>query len=309
MSDKSITEQLKKAADGVLSEETLQAIESAFNETVNEKAEELSQLRVEKALIEQDEEHSIKLEKLLEAIDTDHTNKLKRVVQAIDKNHAQKLMSLVEKFKGELDGNAKLFKEGLIDNISNYLDLYVEKAIPAEEIKEAVKNKHAMTVLESLRKSLSIDNALSNTKVREAVIDGKRQIDEAAEKIALLEQQNKLLQEQTAVKDAKILIEQLTDGLPSTKKRHLEKVFEGKSAQFINENFQYTLDMFDKTESEKLNSLKNDATSKKKIIDRPVTEKKQVVKESVADQLKQVNPDSNQDKGLFDNYMGELGRW
>lgn len=309
MSEKSITEQLKKAADSVLSEETLQAIESAFNESVHEKAEELAQLRVEKALVEQDEEHSIKLEKLLEAIDADHTNKLKRVVKTIDENHSQKLMALVEKFRGELDGGASLFKEGLVDNISNYLDLYVEKALPVEDIQEAVRNKHAMTVLESLRKSLSIDNALSNTKVREAVIDGKRQIDEAAEKISYLEQQNKILQEQTQVKDAKILIERLTEGLPSSKKRHLEKMFDGKTAQFINENFQYTLDMFDKTESEKLNNLKNDATSKKRIIDRPVSEKRQVVKESVADQLKQVNPDSNQDKGLFDNYMGELGKW
>ena len=309
MSDNQITEQLKKVASDVLSEETLDTIEQAFNESVQTKAEELAQLRVEKALIEQDEEHSIKLEKLLEAIDADHTNKLKRVVGALDKNHAQKLVALVEKFRNEIDGDAKMFKESLVDNISNYIDLYIEKAIPAESIEEAVKNKHAMTVLESLRKSLSIDNALSNTQVREAVIDGKRQIDEASERMAKLEQENNLLKEQTAVKDAKILIEQLTEGLPSVKKRHIEKVFTGKSVEFINENFNYTLDMFDKSETDKLNTLKESATAGKKIADRPVSEKKQVVKESVETQIEQSTPGNKQDAGLFNNYMGELNRW
>jgi hypothetical protein len=309
MSDNPITEQLKKVASDVLSEETLDSIEQAFNESVQSKAEELAQLRVEKALVEQDEEHSIKLEKLLEAIDTDHTNKLKRVVGALDKNHSQKLVALVEKFRKEIDGDAKMFKESLVDNISNYIDLYIEKAIPAEDIQEAVKNKHAMTVLESLRKSLSIDNALSNTQVREAVIDGKKQIDEANAALEVLRQENQVLKEQTESKDAKILIEQLTEGLPVTKKRHLEKVFSGKSAKFINENFQYTLDMFDKTEAEKLTTLKEDATAGKKIAERPTVEKKQVVQESVESQIEQSNPDNMQDTGLFNNYMGELNRW
>jgi hypothetical protein len=65
MSDNPITEQLKKVASDVLSEETLGSIEQAFNESVQSKAEELAQLRVEKALVEQDEEHSVKLERLL----------------------------------------------------------------------------------------------------------------------------------------------------------------------------------------------------------------------------------------------------
>lgn len=309
MSDNPITEQLKKVASDVLSEETLDSIEQAFNESVQGKAEELAQLRVEKALVEQDEEHSVKLEKLLEAIDADHTNKLKRVVGALDKNHSHKLLALVEKFRKEIDGDAKLFKESLVDNISNYIDLYIEKAIPAEDIQEAVKNKHAMTVLESLRKNLSIDNALSNTQVREAVIDGKKQIDEANATLQALREENNILREQTESKDAKILIERLTQGLPATKKRHLEKVFAGKTLNFINENFQYTLDMFDKTEAEKLTTLKEDATAGKKIAERPTSKKKQVVQESVESQIEQSNPENKQDAGLFNNYMGELNRW
>ena len=309
MSENPISEQLKKVASDVLSEEVLQEIEQAFTESVQSKADELAQLRVEKALIEQDEEHAVKLEKLLEAIDADHTSKLHRVVEAIDKNHTGKLKALVEKFRKEIDGDAKVFKESLVDNISNYLDLYIEKSIPVEDIQEAVKNKHAMGILENLRKALSIDNALANEQVRDAVIDGKRQIDEASEQVKALQEQNKLLQESLQAKEANLALDRLTDSLPSAKKRHMFKVFEGKSAEFINENFSYTLDMFEKSEKDKLATLKEQATAGKKISDRPVSENKKVVQESVEQQINQSEPAGLQDKGLFDNYMGELTRW
>jgi len=85
-------------------------------------------------------------------------------------------------------------------------------------------------------------------------------------------------------------------------------VLSGKSAQFINENFQYTLDMFEKTEVDKLDTLKEQATKTRKIADRPVNNTT-VVQESVEQQIEQSEPDNKQDKGLFDNYMGELTRW
>ena len=309
MSEYPVTEQLKKVASDVLSEEVLQEIEAAFTESVQARAEELSQLRVEKALVEQDEEHAVKLEKLLEAIDSDHTAKLNRVVEAIDKNHTEKLKKLVEKFRNEIDTDAKVFKEGLVDNISNYLDLYIEKNLPVEDIKEAVKNKHAASILENMRKALSIDKMLANTQVRDAVIDGKKQIDEAAARVKKLEEESRMLKENLNAKEAHLALERLTEGLPSSKKRHLYKVLEGKDVQFINENFKYTLEMFEKSEVEKLDELKKEATQGKKLSERPTAEKKQVVQESVEQQIEQTEPGNLQDKGLFDNYMGELTRW
>ena len=307
MSKNPVTEQLKKVADDVLTEDTLQAIETAFNESVESKTEELAQLRVEKALVEQDEAHAVKLEKLLEAIDADHTKKLQRVVEAIDKNHSHKLVELVEKFRGDLDGDANLFKESLIDNISNYLDLYIEEAIPAQDVKEATKNNHATKILETLRKSLSIDNALQNEQVREAVMDGKQQIDQAKSTVEQLQVEKKQLTAQVAKQQAKLKIEELAEGLPATKRRHLEKVLAGKSAKFITENFEYTLQMFEKGEADKLDSLKQQATKGKKLQDRAPAQKAAVVAESVQEQITQSEP-GLQDNGLFNQYMGELGR-
>lgn len=309
MSDNTVTEQLKKVASDVLSEDTLKEIEATFTESVQTRAEELAQLRVEKALVEQDEEHAVKLEKLLEAIDADHTSKLERVVEAIDKNHTDKLKKLVEKFRREIDTDAKVFKEGLVGNISDYLDLYIEKNLPVEEIKEAVKNKHATSILENMRKALSIDKVMANEQVRDAVIDGKRQIDEMSTLAQQLKEQNNLLKENLNAKEADLALERLTEGLPSSKKRHMYKLLEGKSVDFINENFKYTLDMFEKSEVEKLDELKKEATAGKRVADRHANERKQVVQESVEQQIEQSEPEGLQNKGLFDNYMGELTRW
>ncbi len=308
MSENTISEQLKKVASDVLSEETLAAIEDAFTQSVQEKSEELSALRVEKALIEQDEAHAVKLEKLLEAIDTDHSKKLHKVVSAIDKNHSQKLVSLVEKFKKELDTDAGNFKESVVDNISNYLDLYVEQAIPTEDVAEAVKNKHAIHILENLRKTLSIDNALANTQIREAVIDGKKQLDESANTTKTLQAENAQLKQKMERQEAKIVLEQLSAGLPSVKKRHIEKVLANKNVQFIKENFQFTVDMFEKSETEKLATLKEQATADKQVADRPVEKQQAVVEESVEQQIAQSEPEGLQDQGLFSNYMEELNR-
>ena len=67
-----IKEILQEKAQEILTEETLQQIEEAFNEKVN--------LQVEAALVKQDDEYSNKLENLLEAIDIDHTKKLNKIV-------------------------------------------------------------------------------------------------------------------------------------------------------------------------------------------------------------------------------------
>ena len=304
-----ITEQLKKVASDVLTDETLAGIETAFNEAVDSKSEELAGLRVEKALVEQDEEHAIKLEKLLEAIDADHTAKLGKVVEAINNNHAEKLLAIVKKCKTEVEQDAGTFKEQVVDNISDYLDLYLEKAVPVQDVKEAVKNQHAVRVLENLRRALSIDTALTNEKVREAVIDGKKQIDESNDQKDKLEAENKILREKVKVREARLALEKLTDGLPASKKRHMYKVLQEKDSNFINENFQYVLEMFEKTEEEKIDVLKEEATEGKKIAERPVVPEaeKKVVSESIENQIEQTTP--GQENNLFNNYMGELKKW
>ena len=58
-----------------------------------------------------------------------------------------------------------------------------------------------------------------------------------------------------------------------------------------------------------IETLKEQVTTKKRPADRPVGQKDQVVSESVEQQIAQTEPRNLQDSNLFNNYMGELGKW
>lgn len=267
---KKITELLKEATDNLLSDESLAAIEEAFDA----KTEEKIQLHVEKALTEQDEEYSDKLNKLLEAIDKDHTVKLNQIVEAITADHTSKLQMVIEKYSTALNEEATSFKKTTEDSISDYLDLYIENAIPQETIEEAVKNKKAMNLVEELRSLLGVNAALVNESIKEALIDGKKQIVEASKELEVAKKQIAVLSESVTSKESQLLILEKTADLDDNKKEYMKKMLDGKSAKFITENFDYTLKMFDKKEEERLQSITEEAKDKTTKVDRVVVEEK-----------------------------------
>lgn len=260
-----------------LSEDTKKEIQTAIETKVQEKV----QVHVEKALAEQDELYSNKLKQLLEAIDKDHSVKLEKVVQAIDEDRAEKLKMVVSKYETALNEDAKKFKEQLVESISDYLDAYLAEAVPAEEIQEAVRNKKAVKVLEGLRQHLAVDAALQNESIKEAILDGKQQINEASSKLESIVAENATLKNELDGIKANLLIEQRTANLDEQQKKYLKKVFNGKSPEFINENFDYTLKLFNKKTNDRLENLKEEALSESTKVDRVVLEQTEVVNEQV----------------------------
>ena len=216
---KEISNILKEATQGILTEETLNQIESAFNQAVNERVK----IHVEKALNEQDSEYSEKLEKLLETIDIDRTTKLKKIVEAVDANNAQKLKMVVGKYQKVIGEQARQFKDDLVDKISHYLDLFVESKVPQKTIEEAVKNNKARIILNNLRESLAIDTALLSDSLKDALLDGKNQIQEAkkSEQLAKIELQT--IKEEFEKTEATLLIESKTAKLSPKKREYALK--------------------------------------------------------------------------------------
>jgi len=279
--ENNITKILREATKDILTEDVLKEIEAAFDSTVNERV----QIHVEKALSEQDADYSKKLETLVEAIDTDHTNKLKKVVEAIDADRAAKLKTVVEKYQKALNEEAKNFKENIVDQVSKYLDLYLEEKLPLADIKEAVKNKKAVALLESLRSSLAVDMALSKDTIRDAVIEGKKKIDEAASQLEAATSTVAKLTEENKKMAASLLLETKITDLSEDKKTYMKKMLGSKSVEFIKENFDYTLKLFEKTEEERLANLKSEAVAETVTahVDRPVIEESVTTSESVED--------------------------
>jgi DNA polymerase/3'-5' exonuclease PolX len=116
------------------------------------------------------------------------------------------LVQVVKKYEKELNGSANQFKDTLVESISDYLDEYLEESVPTEAIEEATKNRTAREVLGNLRKVLAVDSSLMSESVKEAVMDGKTQIDELSEKVTELEKENSLLKEAYNKQTASLLL-------------------------------------------------------------------------------------------------------
>ena len=283
-----ITKQLKKVTKELLNEESLNEIQAAFENAVNEKAK----LQVESALVQQDTEYAGKLSNLLEVIDKDHTAKLKKVVKAIDENHSRKLKSIVEKYQTALVNEASSFKSNIVNDVSTYLDAYIDEALPKAQIDEAIKNKKATIILEQLKDFLGVDTALSKKAVKSAIIDGKKQIDEANTKLDVVLKEYSLLKEKYETVSSDLLLEKKVAGLNGKKKDYISRLMKGKSIEFINENFDYALNLFNKKESERLDDLRESAIKQSvtKEVDAPRIIEEKNTSTSTDNDLVQMNP-------------------
>lgn len=241
----------------ILSEESISAIQDAFQSKTD--------LLIEAALVEQDSLYAEKLEQLITAIDVDHTKKLKKVIEAVDRSNAKKLLNVVNRYETEINTKAKDFKDNIIESVSSYLEEYIDEAIPAEAILEATKNRTAATVLQNLRKVLAVDSALMSESVKGAVVDGKNQITELTAKVAKLEAENTIIKENYNKAKANAILESKTSHLTAKKKDYLKRVLGDKSPKFIEENFDYTLRLFERKDQERLNMIKEEAFDNRKV--------------------------------------------
>lgn len=275
---------------GIISEDTLSAIEEAFNQKV--------QLSIDSALMEQDELYAEKLQTLVTAIDKDHTSKMKRLVEAVDKSNASKLVKIVKLYERDSKQDATKFKKHLVESISSYLEEYLEESLNKEDISQAVKNKTAFSVLENLRKVLAVDSIMMKESIQEAVIDGKKQIDTLQKENSELKQQFKALYEINQRTEVSSILEGRTSKFPESKKNFIKKALQDKSLKFIEENFDYTVRLFDKQEKSKLQTLKEEAFNKREI-------KPDFV---VAPKSEKVIEESLNNSGLQNEYLNILSK-
>lgn len=278
--NKPLEQLLKDATKDLLSEESLKAITDAFSLQVesaaqtmyNETAKASTEAAVGLALEKQDIEYAEKLGQLLEAIDTDHFAKLEKIVARIDENHCAKLKVLAEKYDTNAKKEAAAFKKTLVEKVSKYLDIRLAEAIPTVQLTEAINNTRAKKIIKRVQEAVALDESFVTSEIRDALEDGKTQITESQKQVAALQGQVKTLNEQTAKLNVSLLLERKTAGLPKEKKDYAFKILSSKPEKFINENFNYVLEMFEQKEEETVEELKEsaEAVTAKQGIDQPV---------------------------------------
>lgn len=101
--------------------------------------------------------------------------------------------------------------------------------------------------------------------VKGAVVDGKNQITDLTEKVAKLEAENTIIKENYNKVKANLILENKTSHLTAKKKDYLKKVLGDKSPKFIEENFDYTLRLFERKDQDRLNMIKEEAFDNRKV--------------------------------------------
>ena len=297
MNIKSILENLDK---DVLSEETATAIAEAFESAVNEKVESRINLEVENATAKLDSDHAQKLEKLLEAIDTDHTEKLEKVVNAITEDHTEKLKTIVDFYRKSLNEKADEFSLSVVDKVSKFIDIALEKAIPQSQLDEAVENVYARRKLDEIRNLIGIDQDYISESIKSTISQGKSKIDELNKKLYESYTDNEELLRKINSIEAKALLDEKTQGMASSKKDFVYKLLNDKESSYIKENFNYVVEMFERSEEESASSLVEEAKQKAIALDVKVPAPTKLVEES--------NKSSNTQNGLVSEYLSELNR-
>ena len=284
-----ITDLLNEEVVNVIGEESLVAIQEAFEKKV--------ELTTEAALVAQDEVYAEKLDQLIKSIDKDHSSKMKRVVEAVDADRTQKLLKVVNKYERTLNEDSVAFKKQMVGAVSTYLDEFLEESISTEDLALAVKNKSAYSVLEKLRGVLAVDSVLMKESVQEAVLDGKTQITTLQSENSELKKKLSNLQESFNNTRVNSLIEEQISNMGTEKKSFIRKTLKDKSFDFVNENFDYVSRLFDKKEKEKLKSITEEAKQKKMDVDF-IPEYQKVVSESV----------NNTVDDSYNSYVDELSK-
>jgi len=190
---------------------------------------------------------------------------MERLVEDVDTNNAKKLAKVVSMYEGQLNEEAASFKETLVESISNYIEEYVEEAIPAEAIMEATRNKEALNVLSNLRNTLAVDSSLMAESVKTAIVEGKSEIDELKAEIAELKSNNQTLTESYNEAKSAAFLESRTAKFTAKKAAYLKKVLSDKTPRFIEENFEYTARLFDRKEKEQMEVIREEAISQRTV--------------------------------------------
>lgn len=246
---------LPSQVNELLTEESLTTIQTAIDNRI--------QLSTEAALIEQDNLFADKLNTLLESIELDYAKKFKRALDVKDKEASRKLLNIVHKYDNEINESAAQFKSGLVTQLSDFLEIAIDDAIPREAIAEATKNRVATDVLTNLRQVLAVDSALMSESVKGAVVDGKARIEELEKQVQGLSSRNKIISENYNTAQANLILEQKSKGFPLDKKNYLVTALSDKTPEFIAENFDYTASLYDRKERRDMKVLKEEAFNKR----------------------------------------------
>ena len=247
---------LKELGEDIFTEELRTKITKMYDAAVSESVKQQVGLVVDSELEKIDEEHAKQLEGLLESIDQKHLEQMESLVESIDQNYTNKLVTLAEAYENELKDGANTLRESLARNISNYLDVYLDKAFPADTVKEAVENTKAARMVAKIMDVVGIDPEYMSESVKDAIAESKTSVDVLSKQLEDATKKNSLLVEEITKLKTSLVLEQKIQGFNQTKRDYIKRRLQNKSLEEIEENYKFVLEMYERDELDKRDAVR-----------------------------------------------------
>ena len=206
-----------------------------------------------------DNAHAEKLETLTDSIDEDHAKKLTQVAEAIDEDHSKKLQKLQTIYE-----NAQV-SEKIVDGVSDYLDVYLEKVVPQPQLVNEAKLERLDNFYNSVREMALVNDDYVQTEIKEAVLDAKQQLEKKDKEIDNLMLEKVELSKKIKRNEAETLLDDKCKDRSPKATAYLKTFFCESTKEEIEEKFDEALAAFDKDEAATRQKLVVEAESKKKV--------------------------------------------
>lgn len=243
---KNIADLLPEAITKNLSEESLSALKEEFERLVESKVADRLAVATAAAEASLDEEVNKQTTELVHKIEEAHKIGLEKVVNHLTEKYENNLQKVRNYYKNQLGREALKFKNTLVENVSKYINARIDKLVPYEEVKAAVKNDTAMKVLESFKQQLNVGEAMNDKNVRSAIMEGYNMLQSANKKAKASAAEATKLQKQLDEMAESYAFERNVAQLDEDQKNFIIRMAKKAGVAYVNENMSYITNLYEK---------------------------------------------------------------
>lgn len=243
---KNIADMLPKVIVENLSEESLSALKDEFENLVESKVAERLAVATAAAEAALDEEVNKQTTELIHKIEEAHKIGLEKVVNHLNEKYESNIAKVRNYYKNQLGREALKFKNQLVESVSKYIDARVDKFIPYNEVKAAVKNDSAMKVLESFKEILNVNEATGNASIRSAIMEGHQMLQDAKAQAEQAINEKVAVQKQLDEMAESYAFERNISQLDEDQKNFAIRMAKKAGVAYVNENMGYIFNLYEK---------------------------------------------------------------
>lgn len=241
---KKITDILPESLRAELSDDSLKAIQEAFDTAVETKVNERVNHAIKCAEANFDEASVKQTQEIMEMADLNHKLKTVKALNTLKEKYEERLEKVKAHYEKQLSEAADTFKTQLVSRIDKHIKEGVKRAVPTKQLRESLKNTLAIKTLKHMRDLLSVNESSVKAAYRPAILEAHKRITENAKRANLLEERNKtLIEENNELKAELYLAEKVKDMLPEAQS-YMKRVMKGATKDFITENLESTYKMY-----------------------------------------------------------------